>query len=655
MDKSTPLLLYGSPLSNALIYRPDIDGLRAIAVLSVVLFHLGGTPLTGGFVGVDIFFVISGYLITTIILKGLQQDNFSLGHFYERRILRIFPALFTVLLATSIASAILLFPSDFKYFGETLSAAGAFGSNFIFWKESGYFEAGSLTVPLLHTWSLAVEEQFYIFFPLVIIALYKFRPGFVKPAIVLALIASFALALAAVYTNSMAALFYLLPTRAWELLVGAVLATSIIPSARAILVANLCGVAGLALIAYAALGYNEDTIFPGPAALAPTIGAALIIYSGMSGDSWSRRILGTKVPVFFGKISYSLYLWHWPLIVFFTYAAPVELSGLWRAGILIFCIGISVLSWRYIEQPARNSALWSRRKLFLVSFMISLCFIGTGALIAKKEGFPDRFSDEVKRMNSVTVGESFPIIEDSPNKDYSGSYNYKIGDPKARPSFLVWGDSHAQAAAPGIDLAARKLGKSGYVLGVHSCIPSYLDVEIAIDDCNEVNKGVGEFLRKHDEIKTVILIGRWSNHHKFYAKKYKLGKTRSPTLLRDTLDNLFTELEKQGRQVVFMTEMPHASVEHVPLYLTRATYYGSDRDFTYDLKPHKELQERITPIVDYLSSRHKFRIVDPVPVFCPQGRCPMEKDGQALYSDSNHITTQGSKFYRDMYLPLLEP
>ncbi len=588
-------------------------------------------------------------------MRGLKNGSFSIGHFYERRILRIFPALFVVLLTVTLTATILLFPSDFDYFGETLSAAAAFGSNFIFWKESGYFEADSLTVPLLHTWSLAVEEQFYIFFPLIVMGIHKFKPKLVMPAIILALVISFTIAMAAVYTNSLAALFYLLPTRAWELLIGSALALSIVPPARNMLVANICGITGFALIVYAIFFYDEDTVFPGAAALVPTIGAALIIYSGLAHDSISRKWLGHKIPVFFGRISYSLYLWHWPIIVFFTYAAPTELTDAWRFGLLVACILLSYVSWRYIEQPLRYRTLVNRRKIFALSAAISLVFAAVGILIVKQDGFPQRFPKEIREMENVGTGDSFPLIKDTKNKDIKGSYNFRIGDTDSSPTFLVWGDSHTEAASPGLDIAAKKLGKSGYLMGVHSCVPAYRDVEIAIDDCNEINRGIVEFLEKHPELKTVILIGHWSNHYLHYAKRYKMGKTNSPTLWRDNLDYLFTKLEDQGRHIVFMIEMPHASVENVPLYLTRAMYYGSAKDVTFDLKTHKKRQEGITPVIEFLSSRHHFKIVDPSTTFCPQGKCPMEVGGIAVYTDNNHITTQGSRYYWDMYLPLLEP
>ena len=263
-------------------YRADIDGLRAIAVLPVIFFHLDLPGFSGGFVGVDVFFVISGFLITSIILKEINDEKFSIVRFYERRIRRIFPALFPVLLFTLIIGAFLFDYQSFKGLGESITATTLFSSNILFWHQSGYFDSSSLLKPLLHTWSLAVEEQFYIFFPLLLISINRFSKKRYMPWLLGLCLISFSLSLYGVYTYQTAT-FYLVPTRAWELLSGAILALGVIPQLQSSLHRNLFSIVGLCLIIFSVGVYTEATLFPGAAALAPVLGASLIIYSGGGG------------------------------------------------------------------------------------------------------------------------------------------------------------------------------------------------------------------------------------------------------------------------------------------------------------------------------------------------------------------------------------
>ena len=286
-------------------YRPDIDGLRAIAVLSVIFFHTGISGFSGGFVGVDVFFVISGYLITSIILKDIKSGEFSIARFYERRIRRIFPPLFTVITFTVVVSAFLFDSNSFESFGRSITATTFFCSNVLFWKESGYFDASSITKPLLHTWSLAVEEQFYIFFPLLLIGITRFSKNRYLQWIVGISLVSLMMSIIGVYTHQVIT-FYLLPTRAWELLFGSFLSLEVIPKLESNVQRNLVSFIGLSLIIFSICFYTESTLFPGVAALAPVLGASFIIHSGKGGASIVKKLLSYKPIVYIGLISYSL-------------------------------------------------------------------------------------------------------------------------------------------------------------------------------------------------------------------------------------------------------------------------------------------------------------------------------------------------------------
>ncbi|MEO1020870.1 MAG: acyltransferase, partial [Pseudomonadota bacterium] len=328
-------------------YRPDIDGLRALAVLAVVFYHAGFDIVGGGFVGVDVFFVISGYLITSIIMKDIQSaDGFSIAKFYERRARRIFPALFAVIFASSIAAFFILTPLELDRFARSAIAATLFVSNIFFRYQTGYFAGDADEQPLLHTWSLAVEEQFYIFFPLFLMFVHRFLPRRISLLVLLVAIVSLAMALVGIRFSTAAA-FYLAPPRAWELMLGALLALGAVPTLRWRLGRELVAIVGLAAIAWSVTRFDEATIFPGFAALLPTFGTAALIWAGMGpGTSLVNRLLSQKPLVFVGLISYSLYLWHWPLIVFHEFSVAHRPSPRELLVILAISFVLAIISWR---------------------------------------------------------------------------------------------------------------------------------------------------------------------------------------------------------------------------------------------------------------------------------------------------------------------
>ena len=303
-------------------YRPDIDGLRAIAVVSVILFHLNA--LRGGFVGVDIFFVISGFLITSLLWKEIQATGtVSLIGFYDRRIRRIFPALFAMFAVSWVVGFLYLFPNEFTAFARSMLAALLSVANLFFWRESGYFAAAASTKPLLHTWSLGVEEQFYVLFPPLLALLYKLSARRLKLSLTVLALLSFALCVALTRSSPDAA-FYLPVTRAWQLLFGSLLALNDLAVLRHRLWRNAAALLGLLILGYTLLRFSSATPFPGYMALLPTLAAALLIAAGTKGKTLVGRVLSFKPFVFVGLISYSLYLWHWPLIVFADHGLPIR-------------------------------------------------------------------------------------------------------------------------------------------------------------------------------------------------------------------------------------------------------------------------------------------------------------------------------------------
>ncbi len=364
-------------------YRPDIDGLRALSIVAVVIYHAFPTLLPGGFVGVDIFFVISGYLITGIILQGLQAQRFSLIGFYRRRIQRIIPAVLLVLVFCLVTGWWILLPYEYAMLGKQTGAAAVFAPNILFWSEAGYFDTDSRLKPLLHLWSLGVEEQFYLAWPLLLLLLTRAKDHLAY-LIVALLLASFAASV--LVTADPAAHFFLPHFRAWELLTGALLACRPFSTAPRRAGATLVA-SGLAMLAAAAWLISSRSDFPGWWALLPTAGAALAIYAGP--DNSVSRILGSRVLVFIGKISFPLYLWHWPLLTFARLMEPAEPQPLIRLTAVAVSAVLAWLSFRLVETPLRYHPGRTVPALLITALLLTGA---AGLLVMARDGFPSRTS-----------------------------------------------------------------------------------------------------------------------------------------------------------------------------------------------------------------------------------------------------------------------
>jgi peptidoglycan/LPS O-acetylase OafA/YrhL len=458
-------------------YRPDIDGLRAVAVLSVLGCHMETARLAGGFVGVDIFFVISGYLISSIVFREIAASRFSILGFYERRIRRIFPALFAMLLLFSLAAAIFFLPNELVDFGKSLIAATLSVSNLYLWQHSGYFDSPTSN-PLLHTWSLAVEEQFYILFPIFLVLVRKFAPRRLKPAVIALTLLSFLAGVFVVLHNRNTA-FYMPYTRAWELLLGTLLSLQVFPRLSATWQRNLATLTGAAMIAFAVLTYTPSTLFPGPAALLPCLGTALIIAAGETGPSLLGSALSSRPVVFLGLISYSLYLWHWPVIVLhkmgILFPIASTLPQAWAARIsphhadilieLLTSLVLAIISWRFIERPFRGGAFrLSGRPLFSLAAGTLALFVVPGLAAVWSHGFQDRFSPQSVQLASylgntaepstMRLGSCF-LTSANRASDYNDSLCLHQ-DPNRR-NYLLLGDSHSAMLWPGLSSALPNL------------------------------------------------------------------------------------------------------------------------------------------------------------------------------------------------------
>jgi len=450
-------------------YRSDIDGLRAIAVIPVVLFHLG-LGFSGGFTGVDVFFVISGYLISGIIIEELAAKKFSSWVFYERRACRILPAFFCVVLFSLIAGWFFLYPTELDVLGYHLSSVTLFGSNI--WLsnfKAGYWGPASEALPLLHTWSLSVEEQFYFVMPVFLILVHKLNSRRMMSAVVGVFVVSLSLCLYGSIHSPQAA-FYLLPYRAWEMLLGTIAYVAVARGGhriRARWVDDLVGGIGLLCVLGAVFFLDDTYVFPGYAALLPTLGAGLIIYSGRSRLTGVGRILSIPVFRFFGKISYSLYLWHWPIIVYAsTWSAPDSLTVTDKIVVLVVSIIAAVLSWRFVEQPFRLKKGQASKPYMRVG--IACCvlfgFLAVSLIIRKKDGFPERlpslvgesvvtYAEQELERGVWAEQEQFNFAE----MFEGGGQQWNVVDGEY-PEVVVIGDSHGRMYGPVIKTLADSTG-----------------------------------------------------------------------------------------------------------------------------------------------------------------------------------------------------
>jgi len=497
-------------------WRPDIDGLRALAVGPVVIFHLAQSVLPGGFVGVDIFFVISGYLISRNIFRQVAEGRFSIRSFYEHRLRRIFPAYFAVLLAVFAVALIHELPPDSVALGKSLLAAIGSVTNIFFWATTNYFEQPAEKLPLLHTWSLSVEEQFYLLFPAMILFAHRHANARMKGSVLLVFATSLAISIPGAFLYPTAT-FYLLPTRAWELMVGSILALGILPDFRSDLSRALGAACGLALIVLSMLLLSPQTPFPGLTALPPCIGAALIIFAGNSGRPFVTRLLSIKPLVFIGLISYSLYLWHWPLLAlqradmlfFEPHSKLFE-----RAVLLGMSLVLGTLSWWFIERPTRNRALVSTRVLVTASLIAATSMVlGSLALIATN-GLPARYTAEtVKLADYLNYNEKAQFLEGQCFLDLSDDFSkfdkaLCLPDRPGLPNYLLFGDSHAAHLASGLK-AALPDANILQITGVQ-CPPLLPKQPNVSRSCPDMIKLASEILPKERKIDKVWLSAAWN-------------------------------------------------------------------------------------------------------------------------------------------------
>lgn len=622
-------------------YRPDIDGLRAVAILPVVLFHAQfGCP--GGFVGVDVFFVISGFLITSLILEEIRDERFSLVMFWERRVRRILPALFVVVFATLIAAWFLYFPDDFRILGQSVLAQAVLMSNVFFWRHSGYFADGVDTLPLLHTWSLAVEEQFYVLFPLLLIFLGRRKKISIARTILWLGFGSFVLSVLGTYSRPIAT-FYLLPSRAWELMVGAFLAA--IPGRRisTAWLNELAAWAGLGLIAFPVFYYTGDTRFPGLAAVPPCLGTALIIFSGGANSPLINRALAWKPVVFIGLISYPLYLWHWPLLVFLKYRSVQPPAWQTRAAILAISVVCAAASWKWIETPFRKRRLFPRRPqifAFAGGAMLTLLLLGCGVFLG--HGMPFRFPAQALTYYNYRKDFAFRAGV-TPQEAAAGQFVELGAQNTNQPvEVLLWGDSHAMSVAPVLDELCRRFSVHGVEVAHSSTAPilGYVSNTSKYglnEDSPAWSQSIVDFVAKK-HVKTVILAALWTSYEPPQEVETKLAAT-------------VQALKAAGASVYVLKDVPMPGFDVPRMAAFTVIRHGDPARLGTTLAKYASDNQAWDSIFNHLSQVGATVLDTPKYLLNTNGFYDVVRDNKALYFDSHHLSVDGSK----LLSPMLEP
>jgi peptidoglycan/LPS O-acetylase OafA/YrhL len=615
-------------------YKAEIDGLRAIAIIPVILFHAGFTLFSGGYVGVDIFFVISGYLITSIIISDLNKHSFSFSKFYERRARRIFPALFFVIFATIPFAWLWLLPEDLKNFSKSLYFVAIFSSNILFWRTSGYFDGDAELKPLLHTWSLGIEEQYYLLFPALMLLLWRLNRKIIGWTIALLLMTSLYFTNLKIAENPMSA-FYFLPYRAWELLIGALIAHYDLSSKRKISgywPLQIFSLLGGALIFFSVFFLDKNTPYPSYFTLLPVVGAALLILFAKP-NTWIYKLIANKIFVATGLISYSAYLWHQPIFALAKHRLGNDLDVIVLVCLvcLVFCL--SYFSWKFIEQPFRSREVIHTKRLIMLALLSLIFIVSAGSLGDLNDGFPSRFQYNEKYAGDIGQ-EPFYLYAKQKNfvctpehiakqslmwNDISRCMQSKNNAPI---SMVLLGDSHAEHLFIGLSESLNKVNLAFYIKATPALIRN--------PEFNEIFKEIAD----NKSVHTVLLSMYW------VGKIYALPKGQSfDKELADTV----AFLVNSGKKVVIFNDIPR-----FPFPAERCKFFANEIGrSTCEISKWSILRYELyyNPMLEQLAKKNpNVRYVSLRDLFCTSDSCSMIHDDAVMYRDSHHLNIVGSKF-----------
>jgi len=641
----------GSFDSHQTQYRSDLDGLRAIAVLSVIAYHLSGRYLPGGYLGVDIFFVLSGYLITNVIWREALKGEFSIARFYERRVRRIMPALLVVLLVVTAVAIVLLLPIDLKGYTKSVFATLGFVANIYFWRDTNYFSRLAEEKPLLHCWSLGVEEQFYIIFPLLVILCIRWRRSILFPVTAVLVVFSLIANILAIRMSATGPAFFLLPTRAWEIGAGALLALA--PAARIAQpwVRHVLAIVAVSLLIFGLCFKNTALGAVVPAALWVVLGTTLAMHLGTAGGSWLTSGLSFAPLVWVGLISYSLYLWHWPTLVFTRYylvqnfLTPIE---------TIFVVGVTfalaALSWRYVERPFRNRSMPIGAVLTWVGLGCAAVSIASVTILACKE-FPSRFGADVAKINAAVGTEYRCGVSDYIAFGASrGCLMSMPGRDPAAATVALLGNSHAQMWAPLVTDILRENNQGGILVPLNGCLPT--------TDFNQSQECMGlaaknlAAVEALPNMREVILAITWKFPDPMYTRAGVAPKQSESMLLMQSLDRLIDELKRHGMTVVLVGPVAEPGQESASIAARQLAFRHAT---TVPLSsPESTFMDEEGATIAHFASRDDILFIRPDLIQCQLDKCDYFRDGAAIFADSNHIAAGALPLFRPAFEPALQ-
>lgn len=628
-------------------YRREVDGLRALAVMPVILFHAGFEKISGGFVGVDVFFVISGFLITTIIISDMNSGKFTLVYFYERRVRRIIPAYSFVIISCIVFSFMWLSPDDMRLFSESLSFVTLFASNILFWTESGYFDTKAELKPLLHTWSLSVEEQFYLIFPLFLMVAWGFRKRNLIAVLVFISLASLFSAQWLAQRSPDAA-FFLLPTRVWELLVGSIVALYLLnssPNESACIKCELFGALGFFLVIYSILHYNHNTPYPSFYTLLPTAGAALILIFSTS-RTVVGKLLGSKIFVGIGLISYSAYLWHYPLFAFARHRSIQQPDIVIFSALSLLSLVLAYFTWRFVEKPFRTPGFITSRNLFRLYICVTLMILSFGLLGYLTDGY--FFRAELKEK---IAGLEYRLrINQGLGMECDGLINTtSICRTDENPEVVLWGDSYAMhlmqgllSANPGLKIIQLTQSGCGPVLDI-APVTRELSPEWA-KACIENNDKIFKYIKAQKSLHFVVLSSPFAQ----YVDSNALIRLRSGEVVggeRVAYGFFFNTLEQlynAGVIPVVVSPTPQNGDNIGKCLLKTAMLNKPLEVCNFNLEEVYNKYNKVIEFLKWVDKDFDVRwLIDPI---CEDGVCRAAFGDTLIFRDSGHLSHEGSKF-----------
>jgi peptidoglycan/LPS O-acetylase OafA/YrhL len=631
-------------------YRADIDGLRAICVVSVILFHFGVPGFSGGYVGVDVFFVVSGYLITLLLIAPSDATFAQRAQeFYVRRGRRILPALLFVLAASAAVAAVLFFPADLWRFGRSLVFATAMLGNIGAWIDGGYFELGERFAPLQHLWSIGVEEQFYLGYPLVLLLLSSYLPRFRSATIVALTLLSFLLCIFASYHHP-SANYYWLPTRAWQLLCGALVALGVVPAIGNRIASETLAIASLALLALTIHLYGPATPYPGLYAIAPSAAAVLLIATATTRPTLVSRLLSVGPLVFTGLISYSLYLWHAPILAFFVYYNIAVPGPIALVGLLIVIYLLGVVGWAAIEKPIRSKRMLQSNRSFVAATLAVTFVSGVfGGLLLLSRGLPQRFAGE--EIATLAAGaDDFPLMEQCANialERVARGELCSYGPPDdSLAKVVVWGDSHAYALLPTYEALAASHRIRLYYGIMGACRPL---LRARVDEsewrqrrCAQFNAAMIRAIERLDP-QAVVLNAYWIDRDTNLPGS-NAAVPDDPDFLA-SLERVLTQVDSGKRSVCAVLTVPSHEYP-VPYALAMARRRGLNEDFLVVTRAEAlEQYEYVERDMRLLERQGQLRVADPKDVLCPANECLLQgSDSKPLYRDRHHLSMTGGAY-----------